>query len=119
MKPFLMESLDQFRSSGPNTLTSDKYAKEYNEVKELSSLTSTRRTADQTTAAIFWQFPPTALWNGMARDLNGGARCRCRRRSSPARHAEPRWRGRCHRLLERQELLELLAAHHGDPRGRL
>ncbi len=69
MKPFLMESPDQFRSSGPNALTSDKYAKEYNEVKELGSLTSTRRTADQTTAAIFWQFPPTALWNGMARDL--------------------------------------------------
>ncbi len=69
LKPFLMTSPDQFRSSGPNALTSDKYAKEYNEVKELGSLTSTKRTADQTTAAIFWQFAPTALWNGMARDL--------------------------------------------------
>ena len=72
MRPFLMTSPDQFRSSGPNALTSDKYAKEYNEVKELGSLTSSRRTADQTTAAIFWQFAPTALWNGMARDLISG-----------------------------------------------
>ncbi len=72
LKPFLMESPEQFRSSGPLALTSEKYAKEYNEVKELGSLTSTKRTADQTTAAIFWQFAPTALWNGMARDLIGG-----------------------------------------------
>ena len=69
LRPFLMESPDQFRSSGPNALTSEKYAKEYNEVKELGSFSSTRRTADQTTAAIFWQFAPTAFWNGMAREL--------------------------------------------------
>ena len=69
LKPFLMESPDQFRSSGPNPLTSDEYTREFNEVKELGSLTSTRRTADQTTAAIFWQSAPAALWNGMARDL--------------------------------------------------
>jgi hypothetical protein len=72
MRPFLMAGPDQFPTSGPNALSSEKYAKEYNEVKELGSLTSTRRTADQTTAAIFWQFPPTALWNGMARDLISG-----------------------------------------------
>jgi hypothetical protein len=69
LKPFLMKSSDQFRSSGPNPLTSDEYTKEFNEVKSLGSLTSTRRTADQTTAAIFWQATPTALWNGMAREL--------------------------------------------------
>lgn len=69
LKPFLMQSPDQFRSSGPNALTSEKYAKEYNEVKVLGSLTSTKRTADQTKAAIFWQSPPAAFWNGMGRDL--------------------------------------------------
>lgn len=69
LRPFLMRSPDQFRSSGPNALTSAEYAKDFNEVKELGSLTSTRRTADQTKAAIFWQTAPAPLWHGMARDL--------------------------------------------------
>jgi hypothetical protein len=69
LKPFLIRSPDQFRSRGPNALTSGKYAKELNEVKTLGSLTSTRRTPDQTKAAIFWQTAPAPLWHGMARDL--------------------------------------------------
>ena len=59
LKPFLIASPSQFRSKGPNRLTSRAYAKDFNEVKELGSLTSTTRTADQTTAAIFWQAPPS------------------------------------------------------------
>ena len=70
LKPFLIESPDQFRSRGPNRLTSGIYTKEFNEVKELGSLNSTTRTADQTTAAIFWQAPPIALWNRLVRDLS-------------------------------------------------
>jgi len=71
-KPFLIESPDQFRSDGPNALKSGKYAKDFNEVKELGALNSTTRTADETAAAVFWQFPPIALWNGVARSLAGG-----------------------------------------------
>ncbi|USQ76008.1 vanadium-dependent haloperoxidase [Ornithinimicrobium cryptoxanthini] len=70
LEPFLIESTSQFRSRGPNRLSSGIYAKDFNEVKEIGSLTSTTRTADQTQAAIFWQFPPTALWNRMFRDLS-------------------------------------------------
>ena len=69
LKPFVIESTSQFRSEGPNALTSAEYAEDYNEVKELGALTSTKRTADQTTAAVFWQFPPAALYNRLARDL--------------------------------------------------
>jgi hypothetical protein len=69
LKPFLIESPSQFRSHGPNSLKSGKYAKEYNEVKELGALNSSSRTADQTAAAVFWQFAPTALWNTLGRDL--------------------------------------------------
>ena len=69
LRPFLIRSQDQFRSSGPNALTSAEYTKEFNEVKELGSLTSTSRTADQTKTAIFWQTAPAPLWHGMARDL--------------------------------------------------
>jgi hypothetical protein len=71
LKPFLIESPSQFRSEGPNELTSAAYAEEYAEVKELGALNSTRRTADQTAAAVFWQFAPIALWNPLARDLAG------------------------------------------------
>jgi len=70
-KPFLIESPEQFRSEGPNALKSGQYTKDFNEVKELGALDSTKRTADETAAAVFWQFPPIALWNGVARSLAG------------------------------------------------
>ena len=54
----------------PNRLTSTAYWKDFKEVKELGSLTSTVRTADQTNAAIFWQFAPAPLWNRLLRDLS-------------------------------------------------
>ncbi len=38
-------------------------------MKELGALASTTRTADQTAAAVFWQFAPIALWNPVAREL--------------------------------------------------
>ena len=38
--PFLIESPSQFRSHGPNALTSGLYTKEFNEVKELGALNS-------------------------------------------------------------------------------
>jgi PAP2 superfamily len=70
LKPFLIEHPWQFRTKGPNPLTSAAYAEEFDEVKELGALNSATRTADQTTAAIFWQFAPVALWNRLARELS-------------------------------------------------
>jgi hypothetical protein len=57
------------RTDGPNALTSDAYAEDFNEIKEIGSLTSTTRTADQTDAAIFWQDQPLALMNRLFRNL--------------------------------------------------
>jgi hypothetical protein len=71
LKPFLIESPDQFRSDGPNALTSGAYAEDFNEVKELGALNSTTRTDDQTKAAVFWQFAPSAFWNPLMRGLAG------------------------------------------------
>ena len=70
LRPFAIESPSQFRSEGPNSLTSAAYTQDFNEVKELGSLTSTTRTADQTYAAIFWQTSPIGLWNTLSRDLS-------------------------------------------------
>jgi hypothetical protein len=67
-KPFLIASPDQFRTKGPNSLTSRAYEKDFDEVKSIGALDSTTRTADQTAAAVFWQFPPIALFNQLARD---------------------------------------------------
>jgi hypothetical protein len=52
--PFLLESPSQFRTEGPNALTSDEYLEEYNEVKELGSASSTSRSPEQTAVALFY-----------------------------------------------------------------
>lgn len=70
--PFLVPSAAMLRSDGPNPLTSAAYAEDFNEVKEVGSLTSTTRTADETDAALFWQTNGPALWNGITRALANG-----------------------------------------------
>ena len=76
VKPFLMTSSSQFRSDGPNALTSNAYAKDVNEVKALGGNgivggTPSARTPEQTHNALFWQSAggPALLWNDVARDL--------------------------------------------------
>jgi hypothetical protein len=73
VRPFLFSNLDaledRVRTDGPNELTSEEYAEEFNEVKELGSLNSTTRTADQTAAAIFWQDNGIAIWNRVYQSL--------------------------------------------------
>jgi hypothetical protein len=69
VKPFLVPDVGRLRTSPPNAVTSHAYAKDFNEVKELGSLTSTVRTADQTAAAIFWQDNGMAIWNRAFRSL--------------------------------------------------
>jgi hypothetical protein len=58
MQPFALESADQFRPDGPPSLGSRQWAREYNEVKEIGSRTSTTREDWQTTAALFWGEAP-------------------------------------------------------------
>src|SRR6266581_5368678 len=69
VRPFLVPSAEMLRTDGPNALTSTEYAEDFNEVKELGSLTSTTRTPDQTDAAIFWQDHAHALFNRIFRTL--------------------------------------------------
>jgi hypothetical protein len=69
VKPFLVPNVEMLRTDGPNALTSAAYADDFNKVKKLGSLTSTKRTADQTAAAIFWQDSGPAIWNRVYRSL--------------------------------------------------
>ncbi len=66
-KPFILSSPSQFRTAGPYSLTSPRYAADYNEVKAIGSLTSATRTAAQTHVAVFWQTNPAANYNALAR----------------------------------------------------
>ena len=49
--PFMVQSTSQFRTDGPNALTSTAYTADYNEVKALGSLTGSSRTPEQTAVA--------------------------------------------------------------------
>jgi hypothetical protein len=69
VKPFLLQTGDQFRSAGPLGLGSGAYATEFNEVKTLGAVNSATRTALQTNIARWWQSTPNWLWNSVAADL--------------------------------------------------
>ena len=61
--PFMLDSPSQLRSRGPLRLSSRAYAREYNEVMTLGSLTGSSRTQAQTDIANFFQPNPVELFN--------------------------------------------------------
>ena len=72
--PFALTSGSQFRSDGPPALDSADYATDFNQVKDLGSLNSTTRTAEQTEIAKFWAdgagtFTPSGHWNQIAQNV--------------------------------------------------
>ena len=71
--PFGLTSGSQFRPAGEPVLTSDQYTTDFNQVKDLGSINSTTRTADQTEVAKFWAdgsgtFTPPGHWNQIAQN---------------------------------------------------
>jgi membrane-associated phospholipid phosphatase len=72
MTPWVMAAPSQFRPGGPPPLTSARYAQDFNETKSMGSLTSTRRSTDQTVSAYFWASTSASyLWNHVALQLMG------------------------------------------------
>jgi hypothetical protein len=67
--PWAIRKVSQFRPEGPPPLRSRRWARDFNEVKELGSLTSATRTSEETDIARFWLASPTAIWNGIALQL--------------------------------------------------
>jgi PAP2 superfamily/Domain of unknown function (DUF4114) len=72
--PFALESGNQFRPDAPPALTSTEYAQDFNLTKDIGSLNSTTRTADQTEIAKFWAdgggtYTPPGHWNSIATQL--------------------------------------------------
>ena len=63
MRPLTLTSPSQFRPGGPNSLTSQAYADDLNQVEQLGRIDSTARTADQTLQARFWTDHDIRQWN--------------------------------------------------------
>ncbi|HMI11037.1 MAG TPA: vanadium-dependent haloperoxidase [Bradyrhizobium sp.] len=63
IRPLALESASQFRPDGPNPLTSEEYAEDFNQVKELGRLDSATRTPAQTAQALFWTDHDLRQWN--------------------------------------------------------
>src|SRR6266581_2462615 len=72
--PFAMNSSSQFRPPGQPSLDSQRYAADYEEVKELGALLGSTRTEEQTQIALFWadgagtETPP-GHWNSIAQTI--------------------------------------------------
>jgi hypothetical protein len=69
--PFVLRSSDQFLSDPPPALSSEQYAKDYNEIVEVGALNSTTRTALQTDIALFWRGSPVQVWNPLIQQALG------------------------------------------------
>jgi hypothetical protein len=67
MRPFALQSADQFRPAGPPALGSKRWARDFAESKAIGAATSTTRTASQTLAARFWAEPPVQQAHGSFR----------------------------------------------------
>jgi hypothetical protein len=67
MTAFSLRRPSQFRPGGPPRLSSRRWARDYNEVREIGSRTSTTRTPEQTLAARFWGEPPIQQAHGSYR----------------------------------------------------
>ena len=68
-KPWLMSSPAQFRPGPPPDLRSELWTRDYNEVKTLGGKNSTRRTAEQTEIARFWEVTGPAVYHGVVRSV--------------------------------------------------
>jgi hypothetical protein len=69
VRPFTLTSTSQFRTAGPNALTSAEYAAEFNEVKELGALDSSSRSDEQTQLARFFSANPVVMLNRTLREV--------------------------------------------------
>jgi hypothetical protein len=63
VRPFTLTSTSQYRTEGPDSLTSAAYAADYNEVKAMGPATGSARTQAQTTEALFFSANPLVMEN--------------------------------------------------------
>jgi hypothetical protein len=71
VKPWVLKSADQFRPGPPPQLSNERYARDYNETKNMGGIRSTARTPEQTEGVKFWGTANLApAWQAAARQLS-------------------------------------------------
>ena len=68
-KPWVMTACDQFRPGPPPALTSETWARDYNEIKTIGAKNSTTRTAAQTETARFWETNGPVIYYPVVRSV--------------------------------------------------
>ena len=69
MKPFVVQSNNQFRPDAPYSINSLKYETDYNEVKAKGARVGHTRTADEDEIGRFWVERSSIGWNRFARNI--------------------------------------------------
>jgi membrane-associated phospholipid phosphatase len=69
VRPFALESGDQFLPPPPPSLQSQQWVDAFNELKSVGAVNSTTRTPDQTSIAIFWTANVVRQYNLLARNI--------------------------------------------------
>jgi hypothetical protein len=69
MRPFILQSADQFLPPTPPSLQSQEWVDAFNEVKSLGAVNSATRTSDETTIANFWSANVNRQWGMLTRNL--------------------------------------------------
>ena len=67
--PFVLRGGAQFRPDGPPALRSGRYARDFNEVKDVGEQFTPLRTSEQSTIARFWYEGSHRGWSRIARNL--------------------------------------------------
>ncbi len=122
--PYTLTGPSRFRAEPPPALTSDRYAKDYKEVKDYGSLTSTARSPEQTDLAYFYSGNIPAQWNSA---LRGVAKRYVRKTGDQARLLAlanmatadaliSSWESKRHYVLWRPITAIVQADHDGNPK---
>jgi hypothetical protein len=69
MRPYILQSADQFLPDPPPSLSSQEWVDAFNQIKELGSATSTVRTLDETATGKFYGYNVILQYNWALRDL--------------------------------------------------
>lgn len=67
--PWALKAADQFRPGDPPDLQGDRWAQDYNEIKEVGAHDSSVRTPEQTAAARFWEATSPKIYFPVVRSV--------------------------------------------------
>ncbi len=66
---WVLRGATQFGPDDAPSLSTERYSKDYDEIKDIGALNSPTRTSEQTQIATFWRASPTAIWNPVIRQV--------------------------------------------------